>query len=29
MNTAPLYEEEVRRAKKLIDRLEKVLEAQR
>jgi len=28
-NTAPLYEEEVRRAKKLIDRLEKVLEAQR
>lgn len=28
-NTAPLYEEEVRRAKKLIDRLEMVLEAQR
>ena len=28
-NTAPLYEEEVRRAKRLIDRLEKVLEAQR
>lgn len=28
-NTAPLYEEEVRRAKKLIDRLEKVLETQR
>ncbi len=27
-NTVPLYEEEVRRAKKLIDRLEKVLEAQ-
>lgn len=28
-NTTPLYEEEVRRAKKLIDRLEQVLEAQR
>lgn len=28
-NTAPLYEEEVRRAKRLIDRLEKVLETQR
>lgn len=28
-NTAPLYEEEVRRAKRLIDRLGRVLEAQR
>lgn len=28
-NTTPLYEEEVRRAKKLIGRLEKILEAQR
>ena len=27
-NTTPLYEEEVRRAKRLIDRLEKVLKGQ-